>query len=82
MSPKNRAAATADADDPLVWTPDGHAISFINNVNGVSSVWEQPVAGGPPKPVTHFTSDGIVWYDWSRDGRRPSHAARSRPTRC
>jgi hypothetical protein len=35
----------------------------------VSNIWEQPVAGGPPKPVTHFTSDGIFSYDWSRDGR-------------
>jgi len=28
------------------------------------------VAGGPPKAVTHFTSDDIRWFDWSRDGRR------------
>jgi Tol biopolymer transport system component len=53
----------------IAWTPDGHAISYINNVNGVGNIWEQPVAGGPPKPVTHFTSDQIFWFDWSRDGR-------------
>jgi Tol biopolymer transport system component len=53
----------------IVWTPDGRAISFINSENGVENVWEQPAAGGPPKPVTHFTSDRIFWYDWSRDGR-------------
>ena len=54
---------------PFLWTPDGRAISFINSVNGVDNVWEQPLAGGPPKPVTHFTSDKIFWFDWSRDGR-------------
>jgi len=27
------------------------------------------VAGGPPQPVTRFTSDKIFWFDWSRDGR-------------
>ncbi|HMD83778.1 MAG TPA: hypothetical protein VKO18_03650 [Terriglobia bacterium] len=59
----------ATAGGPFVWTPDGHAISFVNNVNGVGNVWEQPVAGGPPKPVTLFTSDKIFWFDWSRDGR-------------
>jgi eukaryotic-like serine/threonine-protein kinase len=53
----------------IFWTSDGRAISFINTVNGVDNVWEQPVAGGPPKPVTHFTSDKIFWFDWSRDGR-------------
>ena len=38
-------------------------------MNGVGNIWEQPVAGGPPKAVTHFTSDKIFWFDWSRDGR-------------
>jgi serine/threonine protein kinase/Tol biopolymer transport system component len=59
----------ATNSNPFIWTPDGRAISYINSVNGVDNVWEQPVAGGPPKPVTHFTSDGIFWFDWSRDGR-------------
>jgi Tol biopolymer transport system component len=53
----------------IVWTPDGRAISFINSENGVGNIWEQPVAGGPPKPVTHFTSDKIFWFDWFSDGR-------------
>jgi Tol biopolymer transport system component len=54
---------------PFLWTPDGRTISYINNVNGVSNIWEQPVTGGAPQPVTHFTSDKIFWFDWSRDGR-------------
>lgn len=54
---------------PLRWTPDGRAICFLNTVNGVGNVWEQPVAGGPPRPVTHFTSEDIFGFDWSRDGR-------------
>jgi hypothetical protein len=53
----------------LVWTPDGRAILFCNRLNGADNVWEQPVARGPPKAVTHFTSDFIYWFDWSRDGR-------------
>lgn len=56
-------------DIPFVWAPDGRAISFINTVNGVGNIWEQPVAGGPLRPVTHFISDRIFWFDWSRDGR-------------
>jgi serine/threonine protein kinase/Tol biopolymer transport system component len=54
---------------PLLWTPDGHAVSFVNSVNGVGNIWEQSVEGGPPQPVTHFTSDRIFWFDWSPDGR-------------
>ncbi len=53
----------------LLWTPDGHSVSFPNSVNGVDNIWEQPVTGGPPKQVTHFTSDRIFAFDWSRDGR-------------
>ncbi len=57
------------ADPPLVWTPNGRAVSFPNLVNGVHNIWEQPVAGGPLQPVTHFTSDRIRGFDWSSDGR-------------
>jgi hypothetical protein len=62
-------SAPYGAHAPLRWPPDGHAISFINSVNGADNIWEQPVAGGPPKPVTHFTSGKIFWFAWSRDGR-------------
>lgn len=59
----------ATAGDQFAWSPDGRAISFINTVNGVGNIWDQPIAGGPPQPATHFTSDRIFWFDWSRDGR-------------
>jgi serine/threonine protein kinase/Tol biopolymer transport system component len=59
----------ATAGGSSIWTPDGRAISFVNHVNAVDNIWEQPVAGGPPKPVTHFTADKIFSFDWSRDGR-------------
>ena len=49
--------------------PDGHAVSFVNTVSGMDNIWEQPVAGGPPQPVTHFTSDRIFCYDWLHEGR-------------
>ncbi len=61
--------ATAPANLPIHWPPEGRAISFINSLNGASNIWEQPVEGGPPKAMTHFTSDKIFWFDWSRDGR-------------
>ena len=52
----------------LHWTPDGRAVSFLNRVNGAVNVWEQPVLGGAPKAVTHFTSGDIFYFDWYRDG--------------
>jgi serine/threonine protein kinase/Tol biopolymer transport system component len=68
------------------FTPDGRAISFVHNDEGLdkgaANIWEQPLGGGPPRPVTHFTSENIIFgYDWSPDGRlalsrgtRPSDA--------
>ena len=53
----------------LAWTPDGRAVSFVNHENGVSNIWQQPVSGGSPTPVTHFKSGTIFNFQWSRDGR-------------
>jgi Tol biopolymer transport system component len=56
---------------PFAWTPDGRSVSFTyeNVVSGVENVWEQPVAGGPAKPITHFTNLKIVCFAWFPDGR-------------
>jgi len=54
---------------PLVWTPDSRAISFINEINGVGNIWQQPIAGGPSTPMTHFTDGRIFNFQWSPDGR-------------
>ena len=55
---------------PLRWTRDGRAITYINGHEDVFNLWNQSVDGGPPKQLTHFTSDKIFWFDWSRDGKR------------
>ena len=51
------------------WTPDGRAIAFINSVKGVGNIWQQSVTGGPPAPVTHFTSGKIFNFQWSHTKR-------------
>jgi eukaryotic-like serine/threonine-protein kinase len=53
----------------LRWTPDGKGLSFVSNRNGVSNIWIQPVAGGPPKQLTHFNEYKIYRFAWSRDGK-------------
>ena len=51
------------------WTSDGRSVAFLIRGDGAVNVWTQPVAGGPPKQVTHFTSENIFYFDWFRDGR-------------
>ena len=51
-----------------VWSPDGRAINFLDNRTGIGNIWAQPLDGGPPRQVTDFKTDGVLAYDWSRDG--------------
>jgi Tol biopolymer transport system component len=48
---------------------DGHELTYIDTINGSSNLWMQPLDGGPPKQLTHFTTDQIFAFDWSSDGK-------------
>jgi Tol biopolymer transport system component len=54
----------------LDWGPDGKTVLYVDTRNGVSNIWSQPIAGGPPKQLTHFKSDLIFVFDLSRDGKQ------------
>ena len=56
----------------LGWTPDGRALTFVHRTTGsTQNVYMQPLAGGAPTQLTHFTAEpGLVLaYAWSRDGK-------------
>lgn len=53
----------------LHWTPDGKALTYPLLQGSEMNLWIQPVAGGPPRKITHF-NDRIQSYDWSPDGER------------
>jgi serine/threonine protein kinase len=63
----------------ISWTSDGKSLTYIDTKDGVSNIWSQPIAGGPPKQLTHFNSDLIFYYAWSRDGKKLA-LARGRKT--
>ena len=52
------------------WAPDSKAIQYTRVENQVSNVWEQPLAGGSPRKLTHFTSGHIADFAWSADRSR------------
>jgi Tol biopolymer transport system component len=52
------------------WSPDQKSIQFLLTRHGATNVWEQPLAGGPPRPVTNFTSGHIFDFSWSHDGKQ------------
>lgn len=63
--------ATFDALDgpPVVWTPDGKAVSYLKTEKGISNIWNQPIDGTPAASATHFTSNRISHFHWSKTGK-------------
>ncbi len=54
----------------LRWSPDQKSVQYLLTRRGATNVWEQPLAGGPPRQVTDFTSGHIFDFVWSRDGKQ------------
>jgi Tol biopolymer transport system component len=52
------------------WAPDSKSILYIDHKEGIGNVWSQPVAGGPPKLLTRFTTGEMFSFDWSHDGKQ------------
>jgi Tol biopolymer transport system component len=50
------------------WSPDGRTIDYVDDHKGVCNIWAQPLAGGPPKQITHFNSGVIFDFAWSKNG--------------
>ena len=58
----------------LAWSPDGKALTYVLTRDGVSNLWQQPLNGKPAQPLTHFKSDVILDFAWSRDGKQLAFA--------
>ena len=53
------------------WMPDGRAIAVVVPDPPPGNIWVQPLDGGAPRQLTHFTGDyEISDFAWSRDGKR------------
>jgi DNA-binding winged helix-turn-helix (wHTH) protein/Tol biopolymer transport system component len=49
------------------WAPAGTSLQYLVTENGVTNVWEQPLAGGNAKQLTKFNSGRIFDFTWSSD---------------
>jgi serine/threonine protein kinase/Tol biopolymer transport system component len=52
------------------WGSDSQSLSFTDLADKAWNVYRQPVAGGPPVPITRFQDGRVIHFEWSRDGRR------------
>src|SRR6266550_5650095 len=51
----------------LQWTPDGHALAYIDLTKGVSNIWSYDLDTGSRKQLTDFKTEEIFSYAWSPD---------------
>lgn len=52
------------------FTPDSKALVYLVRQNGVDNLWEASLQGGAYRQLTHFTSERIQHYLFSRDGSK------------
>ncbi len=55
---------------PVRWTPNGRAVTYVENIGQSSKIWLQPLDGGQPKLFREFEDRQVFGFDWSRDGKR------------
>ena len=55
-------------DSPLLWSPDGRYLVYVDHTGGIDNLWGQPIEGGAPKQLTNFDDSKIFSFGWSKDG--------------
>ena len=61
-------AAPTFSGNRIQWTPDGKALIYGTEVDGVTSVFKQPLSGGEPVVVMKF-EDELADFSYSHDGQ-------------
>jgi len=55
---------------PLKFAPDGKSVVYAVHEKGVGDLWMQPLDGSAPHQLTHFTSERIDKFRFSKDGTK------------
>jgi Tol biopolymer transport system component len=73
-STENHATQYHDIDqraqEGAKFMPDGKSVAYIVREKGVDNLWMQPLDGSMHKQMTHFTTDRIGAFGYSRDGAK------------
>ena len=64
-----KMAPTMYFEAGLRWLPGGQGFTYVDNRDGVSNIWSQPLSGEAPKKLTSFDSGQIFRFGWSLDGQ-------------
>jgi serine/threonine protein kinase len=66
---QTRVAETPPEGPQFVWSPDGKALQYIQVDKGTANIWEQPLSGGPPRPISNFSSQQMFSFARSRTSK-------------
>jgi eukaryotic-like serine/threonine-protein kinase len=61
-------AAPSFSGNRIQWTRDGKALIYGTELDGVTSMFRQPLSGGEPNPVMKF-EDELADFSYSHDGQ-------------
>ncbi|MFL6230477.1 MAG: winged helix-turn-helix domain-containing protein, partial [Pyrinomonadaceae bacterium] len=50
------------------WTSDAQSLLYTD-ARRPDNIWQQPLAGGAPRQLTHFNEEQIAYFDLAPDGR-------------
>jgi Tol biopolymer transport system component/predicted Ser/Thr protein kinase len=67
---QTRVAETPPQDPQFVWSADGKALQYFQMDQGAGNIWEQAIAGGPPRRVSNFSSQQMFGFARSRTGNK------------
>jgi eukaryotic-like serine/threonine-protein kinase len=58
------------ASSPLAFARDGKSVVYAVREKGIGNLWMQPLDGSAPHQLTHFTSERIDKFLFSKDGTK------------
>lgn len=64
----------------IQFAPDSKAIAYMLTRNRATNIWEQPLSGGAPIQMTHFTAGDMFSFAWSPDGKQLAFSRGQRKT--
>jgi len=56
------------SSDVVRWARGGDALQIVRLEGGVDNIWQIPLGGGSPEPVTRFAEGRIADFAWSPSG--------------
>ncbi len=54
---------------PIRFSPDGKSVVYPVRISGSENLWSQPLDGLPGKQLMNFSSEHIIDFHWSFDGK-------------